>query len=251
MSEPAQSRMPPPARYGLPQAARATLFLVGLSAAGGLLRHLPLVGPFTTQLIMAALALVLLYQAGIKVTWLPPRDAFSKTVRLALLATGPLLLLASAYVHAEVVTAAARNPGALERLAATPVPVWVVAASFIKGGVMVPLAEELAFRGYLHTRLLQHDARCWRLGKAALSRAALVSGGLFAVIHLGNYLFARPAQLWLVAAHLGFAFVFGLVAAALLEKTESLLVPTVLHGVVNVWVGAYRMGLVAYLAGRL
>jgi membrane protease YdiL (CAAX protease family) len=254
MTRPAPSITPPsPARYGLPQAAGETLFLVGLSMFGLLARRLPVIGPFAVHLVMGGVALLLLYQAEMRVTWWPAGADWRPAIRSTIPALALLLPLAAIYTHVAVIAAAPRDPGAwqvaLERLAATPV--WVTAGTFIKTGVVVPFAEELAFRGYLHTRLLRYDARRWQLGKVALSRAALVSAGLFTVIHLGNYVAASPVPWWLVAGHLGFVFVFGVAAAVLLEQTGSLLVPTVLHGVVNVWWGVYRLGLLAYLAARL
>ncbi|HAI21771.1 MAG TPA: hypothetical protein DCM14_07760, partial [Clostridiales bacterium UBA8153] len=172
---------PPPARYGLPQAAGETLFLVGLSMVGLLAIHLPVVGPFATHLSMAAAALLLLYQAGMKVTWLPPSGSWRPFVRPTLLAAVLLLPLAAGYVHAELTAAAPRDPvawrAAMEQLAArmAAVPFWATAGMFVRLGVVVPMAEELAFRGYLHSRLLRHDARRWQLGQLAWSRAALVS----------------------------------------------------------------------------
>jgi membrane protease YdiL (CAAX protease family) len=241
----------------LPQAAGETLVLVAASLlAGVLLRRLPLVGPFIPALTLAAIAQLLLYQASMKVTWLPPRAFWKPAVRLTVVTTAWFLLPGAILVHMMVMAVASRDPGVLRAAWAqmASVPVWVMVHEAIRTAVAVPLAEELAFRGYMHSRLLRYDARRYQLGKATWSRAALVSGGLFAIIHLTNYpafWLGRPSPVGLMAWHVGWAFAVGVAAAVLLEKTGSLLAPMVLHGSINLWAFLYRLVLVAYLAAQL
>ena len=110
---------------------------------------------------------------------------------------------------------------------------YSTAAVWFRSVVLVPLGEELFFRGYLHTRLLQHDATRWRLGRLSVSRAALVSGALFGALHILNYLWGGIPGPIPVAAHLGFAAVYGVVAAELLDRTGGLFGPILLHAMIN------------------
>ena len=85
----------------------------------------------------------------------------------------------------------------------------------IKSALIVPVLEELFFRGYLEGALE-------RYGKL---RAAIVSALCFAAVHMGGK-GAAPLQ-WLQFAAMGLLF------SALRMKTGSLLAPMLVHGCYN------------------
>lgn len=85
----------------------------------------------------------------------------------------------------------------------------------LKSALLVPVFEELFFRGYLFGAL----ERC---GKA---RAAVVSALCFAAVHMGGK-GSAPHQ-WLLYAAMGLLF------SAVRMKTGSLLAPVLVHGCYN------------------
>lgn len=98
----------------------------------------------------------------------------------------------------------------------------VAAIALLAGGFLVQGAvEELAFRGYVFHAL--RDRWSW-------PTAAAASSAVFAVLHLGN-----PGA---AAAGIVNTFLFGLLLAALVEATGSLLAASVLHGAWNFVVAA-------------
>jgi membrane protease YdiL (CAAX protease family) len=82
----------------------------------------------------------------------------------------------------------------------------------VVAGVMAPLAEEILFRGFLFTGLTRFTGPI---------RAAMLSGALFAGMHL--QLLAFPAL-----------FVLGVVLALLYHRTGSLWMPILMHLCINV-----------------
>jgi len=85
----------------------------------------------------------------------------------------------------------------------------------IKSALLVPVLEELFFRGYLEGALE-------RYGKG---RAAIVSALCFAAVHMGGK-GSAPMQ-WLMYAAMGLLF------SAVRMKTGSLLAPVLVHGCYN------------------
>lgn len=204
----------------------APMLILSLALTRRALLSLP---PWWDEVWVVAWGLFLLYRARIKVTWLPRQAELGKTLSLTLITAVPLVLLVviSARLRGATITEAPHLTDWLQSL------VWV------------PLWEELFFRGYIHTRLLRHDGFQWRLGRFSLSRAALVSGTLFGAVHIANYLSGGPLDPIPVALHLGFAAIFGMVAAEFMSKTGALLGPILLHAAVNGGFGLYFLWMLA------
>ena len=96
-----------------------------------------------------------------------------------------------------------------------PVMPSYILLRIIKSALIVPVLEELFFRGYLEGALERYG----RL------RAAIVSALCFAAVHMGGK-GAAPLQ-WLQFAAMGLLF------SALRMKTGSLLAPMLVHGCYN------------------
>ena len=96
-----------------------------------------------------------------------------------------------------------------------PVMPSYILLRIIKSALIVPVLEDLFFRGYLEGALE-------RYGKL---RAAIVSALCFAAVHMGGK-GAAPLQ-WLQFAAMGLLF------SALRIKTGSLLAPMLVHGCYN------------------
>ena len=79
-------------------------------------------------------------------------------------------------------------------------------------GIIVPIMEEVLFRGLVYNRLKAYNNEWWSM---------ILAAGIFAVYH-GN-----PLQIL-------FAFPMGLLILAVYEKEETLLAPVVLHMAVNI-----------------
>jgi len=95
--------------------------------------------------------------------------------------------------------------------------------------VVVPITEELVFRGVLLTALLLAFARLFSPGSGVLL-AVTANGMAFGAAHLAN---ALDLPLTFVAAQVVFATVLGMGCAVLMLRTRSLYAAIVLHGVVN------------------
>lgn len=89
-------------------------------------------------------------------------------------------------------------------------PVSLFTASLVRSVLLAPVCEELFFRGYLMREFREYGAK----------RAALASAVLFAAAHGIDAMFVPRALL-------------GLLFAALMEKTGSLLAPMLLHACYN------------------
>jgi membrane protease YdiL (CAAX protease family) len=86
------------------------------------------------------------------------------------------------------------------------------ALSLLGAGLLVPLAEELVFRGLLHG---------WLRGRLALWPAVAASSALFALGHFDS------------VAAMASTFVMGVVCAVALERGRSLWLPVAIHVVNN------------------
>jgi membrane protease YdiL (CAAX protease family) len=101
----------------------------------------------------------------------------------------------------------------MDLLAPTTGPLWLsFLVTFFLGGILVPVAEELYFRGALYT---------WLRGRSPMWVAMLISSVLFALGHLDQ------------AAVVATSLVIGLVNAWLMERTHSIWVPVTVHIVNN------------------
>lgn len=86
-------------------------------------------------------------------------------------------------------------------------------STLIGAGILVPVSEELYFRGLLHTWFWGKTGRVWL--------RVLASGTIFALAHADS--------LSVVAA----SFVIGLVNAYAYERTRSLFIPIIIHLTTN------------------
>lgn len=95
--------------------------------------------------------------------------------------------------------------------------------------VLVPVTEELVFRGVLLTVLLWALGSVFRTQRAALY-AILVNGLAFGIAHSAN---AASLDLGFVLPQVAFATVLGTACAWLMFRTRSVYPAMLLHGVVN------------------
>lgn len=102
-------------------------------------------------------------------------------------------------------------------------------ASLFVETVVVPVSEELLYRGVLLWLLVLAFRRVAPPGRVALL-AILTDGLAFGCAHLAN---ATKLDIGFVAPQAIFAVVLGLGCAALAMRTRSVLPAMVLHGVVN------------------
>ncbi|HEV2212552.1 MAG TPA: CPBP family intramembrane glutamic endopeptidase [Gammaproteobacteria bacterium] len=98
-----------------------------------------------------------------------------------------------------------------------------------------PIQEELIFRGLVQTEVERRGAAALKLGKLALPFPVLVSALLFALVHIAT---ARlGASLSQVLFTVGGAFVLGLLAAGLRQRSGSLLPCILVHALFNIVLG--------------
>ncbi len=103
------------------------------------------------------------------------------------------------------------------------------------------VAEETIFRGLVVGLLVLAIPGRLRIGAVDLPVAACVASLLFGLAHYDNFF---HAPLHLAVAQQVYAFAWGLIYVWLMEKTDSLLAPTIAHGVGN----AAEVGAVMLLA---
>lgn len=101
---------------------------------------------------------------------------------------------------------------------------WVVAIA------MAPLGEETIFRGFMIGALAVLVPGRLRLGRLDLPVAAYIVALLFAVVHWRSFL-ASP--LHLAVAQQTYAIAWGLTYAWLMERSRSLLAPSIAHATGN------------------
>lgn len=95
--------------------------------------------------------------------------------------------------------------------------------------VLVPVGEELLFRGFLLGTLLELFRRR-HMGDHSAVWAVLISAVAFGVGHLGNLGYVDTA---FVVLQVVVAFVFGLLAGHVRVRTDSVAGPVLMHGTMN------------------
>ncbi len=100
------------------------------------------------------------------------------------------------------------SPFEIEGLFHTAASPWLI---FLTGIIIAPLVEEIFFRGFLYTGLRE---------KYGWMTAALISAGLFAVVHL------QPITIPPI-------FLMGLIFAYLYQRTESIWPAVIMHFATN------------------
>ena len=102
-----------------------------------------------------------------------------------------------------------------------------VIASIIYFYLFVALSEEILFRGYIQSRLNSVFGRPRRFLKVSWGLGLIISSMFFGLWHLGwkPGMLEWPHVLWTVFAGLIFGFVR--------EKSESVIAPSILHGIMN------------------
>lgn len=98
--------------------------------------------------------------------------------------------------------------------------------------VLVPLTEELLFRGFVFAVLAQAFPHGWTVRGVRISVAALVSAVAFGLWHLGGLQWPQSGFIWL---QLAYTTLGGLGFGLLRENTRSLWACWVIHFVVNLW----------------
>lgn len=96
--------------------------------------------------------------------------------------------------------------------------------------VLVPIGEELLFRGFLLGALLELFRRR-QVGSHPAAWAILISAAAFGIGHLGNLGYVDTA---FVILQVLVAFVFGVVAGHVRVRTESVIGPVLMHATMNV-----------------
>lgn len=95
--------------------------------------------------------------------------------------------------------------------------------------VLVPLGEELLFRGFLLGTLLELFRRR-RVGSHSAAWAVLISAAAFGIGHLGNLGYVDTTFVMLQVL---VALIFGVVAGQVRVRTESVAGPVLMHGTMN------------------
>lgn len=96
--------------------------------------------------------------------------------------------------------------------------------------VLVPVGEEVLFRGFLLGTLLDLFRRR-HVGPHSAAWAVLISAAAFGIGHLGNLGHVETA---FVILQVFVAFVFGVVAGHVRVRTDSVLGPVLMHATMNV-----------------
>lgn len=96
------------------------------------------------------------------------------------------------------------------------------ARTLLEQVLVVGLSEEFFFRGYLQSQLNRQFGRPWRFLGAPFGWGLVLAAVLFGLCHLVT---GPPTQLKVIF--------FGLFAGWLRERTETIYVPAVYHGVSN------------------
>lgn len=176
----------------------------------------------------AALVCLLPFAAGKALT-----VACGRTQLLASV-TEPLIALAVATVWARLLAARSVPPtttAVLVLLAWPQLAPGKAASALLFYPLVLAPAEELLFRGYIQSRVNLAFGRPWRVAGAPVGVGLLVSAGLFSLFHLVNLpavVAGRLDPAWAMALPtLGWGLAFGY----LRERTDSLLPPTLCHGV--------------------
>ncbi|MDP2872452.1 MAG: type II CAAX endopeptidase family protein [Bacillota bacterium] len=196
----------------------------------------PSVGLWGSHVAQLSAALLLLRVAGLGAGFRVGKPGRARAIGLTLVAGLPFCVIGMteklisarwAMVHAPEQVSAFLS----ELRTISGFGLFVQAAYFL---ILIPVAEEVAFRGYFHARLRSALPGSFRLGRLRLTRGAVASGALFSAFHMVNWVFGKQApSLWLcLVGHAG-QFAFGVAAAYLYDETGSLWPPTVIHSVVN------------------
>ena len=102
-----------------------------------------------------------------------------------------------------------------------------VIISIIYFYIFVAFSEEILFRGYIQTRLNMAFGHSATVFGVQVGWGSLISAILFGFWHLG---LAMGELRW---PHVLWTFFAGLIFAFVREKSESILAPTILHGIMN------------------
>jgi membrane protease YdiL (CAAX protease family) len=103
-------------------------------------------------------------------------------------------------------------------------PILAITAMFVSMGLLVPLAEEVFYRGVLHRAVSQ---------KLAVVPTVLVISAGWALVHIGDYGLV-PFDPQVLAGMLPSVFVMGLALGYCREVTSSVVGSTIAQGTANV-----------------
>jgi len=104
---------------------------------------------------------------------------------------------------------------------------------FIISTLAVGIVEELAFRGIIFPLLIKSFTKT----KRPILISAVLSSLMFGLVHFIN-LFSQPENIIGITSQVFFATAIGVFFCGLMVRTENILVPCIIHALVNVSFGA-------------
>lgn len=104
---------------------------------------------------------------------------------------------------------------------------------FALSTMAVGIVEELTFRGTILPLLILSFANT----KQPILKSAILSGLMFGLVHLIN-LFSQPENIIGITSQVFFAAAIGVFFCGLMVRTENILIPCMLHALVNFSFGA-------------
>lgn len=99
---------------------------------------------------------------------------------------------------------------------------------FLSSMIVVGLTEELIFRGIILALLI----KVFKNNKATLYYSVLISSFIFAFGHYIN-LFEEHDNFWGISRQVFFAFSLGIFFSGLFLRTQNIIIPAIVHGLIN------------------
>lgn len=197
-------------------ALACSLFIIaaGALSVSGIYKR---VGDGASMLIQALLTLLCFGLTAVRGLFYADGDQSDKLSRQALgagqlwwLAAAGVLLVSPATLLRDLIAAPFARMGLIATDTADAPAFWLFMPMLVKSALLVPVCEELFFRGYFYAVLKETGVR----------GAALISALFFALVHGADTAFASR-------------FLMGLLLCALMLRTGSILAPLLVHAAYN------------------